>query len=545
MINIRLVQLDYHIGNFAENVGRIIHAIESARADGVDLVVFAELAVCGYPPRDFLEFKGFVDECEAGLQRIAQACRGITAIVGAPERNNGQGKSLFNAAHVLRDGGTVATVRKALLPTYDIFDEYRYFEPGRQFATVEVKGVRVALTVCEDLWNIVDPLYVTHPMDELMAFGPQLMVNIAASPFDAGHREERIKVLSANCRRYSLPLLYVNHVGAQTELIFDGGSMALDAQGNVLHELAYFEEDTATFRITAYGLKEDVWFRQRPSETIARVHDALVLGIRDYFRKLGLKQAVLGLSGGIDSAVTLVLAARALGPENVRTLLMPSMYSSKGSIDDSVELSLNLGTAYDIVPIEGLFHSFSDALTPLFAGRGPDLTEENLQARIRGVLLMAVSNKMGHILLNTSNKSECAVGYSTLYGDMNGGLAVIGDVYKTDIYRLAEFMNRDHEVIPRAIIDKAPSAELRPDQRDQDSLPEYPVLDAILRLYIEGRQSPDQIIALGHDSATVLRVLRLVNTTEYKRHQTPPILRVSSKAFGQGRRMPIVAKYLG
>lgn len=545
MINIRLVQLDYHIGNFAGNVGRMVDAVRAAKTDGVDLVVFAELAVCGYPPRDFLEFKGFVAECEAGLQRIADECIGIAAIVGAPERNQGQGKPLFNAALLLHDGAIQAAVRKALLPTYDIFDEYRYFEPNRTFQCVELKGVRIALTVCEDLWNIVDPLYVTHPMDELMAERPHLMINIAASPFDAAHREERIKVLSANARKYALPLLYVNHVGAQTELIFDGGSMALDAQGHVLHELAYFEEDSATFRFSDGELKDEAWYRQRPSEAIARVHDALVLGIGDYFRKLGLKQAVLGLSGGIDSAVTLVLAARALGSDNVRSLLMPSMYSSAGSVADSVQLSHNLGTRYDKIGIEELFNSFGSSLGPLFEGRGQDLTEENLQARIRGVLLMAVSNKFGNILLNTSNKSECAVGYSTLYGDMNGGLAVIGDVYKTDIYRLAEYMNRDGEVIPQAIIDKAPSAELRPGQKDQDSLPEYPILDSILRLYIEGRKSPDEIIAQGHDEATVLRVLRMVNTTEYKRHQTPPILRVSPKAFGQGRRMPIVAKYLG
>lgn len=544
MLSVRLVQLDYHIGNFADNGAKMCMAIERAKAEGVDLIVFAELAVCGYPPRDFLQFEGFIDECNKAIQTLARACTGITAIVGAPMRNTDQGKPLFNAAFVLANGRVTHTVKKSLLPTYDIFDEYRYFEPGRDFQCVEVKGVRVALTVCEDLWNIIDPLYVVSPMDELMRHAPQLMINVAASPFDQIHREQRIKVLSANCQKYGMPLLYVNHVGAQTELIFDGGSMALSAEGQVMHELAYFAEDEATFQISQGKIVPEDWFTTHTSDRIERIHSALVLGIQDYFSKLGLGKAVLGLSGGIDSAVTLVLAARALGTQNVLAVLMPSEFSSEGSVSDSLQLCENLGVQHQTLPIAGLYQQFLSDLQPVFANTSFGLAEENLQARIRGVLLMAVSNKQGQILLNTSNKSECAVGYSTLYGDMNGGLAVIGDVYKTDIYRLAEFINAKADVIPQAIIEKAPSAELRPGQKDQDSLPDYPLLDAILKQYVEGCKSPDQIIALGFDQATVLKVLRLVNSTEYKRHQTPPILRVSTKAFGQGRRMPIVGKYL-
>ena len=544
MLSVRLVQLDYHIGNFADNGAKMCMAIERAKAEGVDLIVFAELAVCGYPPRDFLQFEGFIDECNKAIQTLARACTGITAIVGAPMRNTDQGKPLFNTAFVLANGRVTHTVKKSLLPTYDIFDEYRYFEPGRDFQCVEVKGVRVALTVCEDLWNIIDPLYVVSPMDELMRHAPQLMINVAASPFDQIHREQRIKVLSANCQKYGMPLLYVNHVGAQTELIFDGGSMALSAEGQVMHELAYFAEDEATFQISQGKIVPEDWFTTHTSDRIERIHSALVLGIQNYFSKLGLGKAVLGLSGGIDSAVTLVLAARALGTQNVLAVLMPSEFSSEGSVTDSLQLCENLGVQHQTLPIAGLYRQFLSDLQPVFANTSFGLAEENLQARIRGVLLMAVSNKQGQILLNTSNKSECAVGYSTLYGDMNGGLAVIGDVYKTDIYRLAEFINAKADVIPQAIIEKAPSAELRPGQKDQDSLPDYPLLDAILKQYIEGCKSPDQIIALGFDQATVLKVLRLVNSTEYKRHQTPPILRVSTKAFGQGRRMPIVGKYL-
>lgn len=543
-MRLRLSQLNYHIGNFEQNVAKITAEIDSAKADDVELMIFSELSVCGYPPRDFLEFEDFIKRCETAIDEIASHCTGITAIVGAPKRNKDQhGKGLFNCAYVLADGGAKQVVRKTLLPNYDIFDEYRYFEPNREFEIVEVDGVRIALTICEDLWNVEDPLYIVSPMDELMKQQPHLMVNIAASPFDFAHREERIKVLSENCRKYQLPLLYTNHVGAQTELIFDGGSMALSKEGEVLHELEYFHEDNATFEFTG-ELKVQGNSKSYSNKKIERIHDAIVLGIKDYFRKLGFTKAVIGLSGGIDSAVVLYLAQKALGAENVRSLLMPSEFSSQHSVDDSIELSKNLGTQYDVVSIQSLFGNFQKELKPVFDDLPFNIAEENIQARIRGVLLMAVSNKFGHILLNTSNKSECAVGYSTIYGDMNGGLSVIADLYKTEVYELAKWVNRNGEVIPENIITKPPSAELRPEQKDSDSLPDYDILDEILLEYIEHRKGPSEIIAMGNDAELVNRILRLVNLNEYKRFQTPPILRVSKKAFGMGRRVPIVGKYL-
>lgn len=557
-LSIRLYQLDFHIGNFDDNTRKIIAAIAEAKEAGDRLAVFPELAVCGYPPRDFLEFNDFIRLCEESIAEIASHCMGITAIVGAPVRNpNPSGKRLHNAALVLADGKVKQIVRKALLPTYDVFDEYRYFEPNTEFNIVEVDGIRIALTICEDLWNINDPLYTVSPMDELMKQRPDVMVNIAASPFDYAHREERISVLSANCRKYGLPLLYCNHVGAQTELIFDGGSMALGADGSIIQELNYFEEDSNCFTLTLdENRKSSIANRQSqvpppPSphlsslSKIERIHSALVLGIRDYFRKLGFTDAVLGLSGGIDSAVVLCLATEGLGADHVRTLLMPSPHSSQHSVEDAVQLSKNLGTKYDIVPIVEAYGRFRSDLTPVFGGPPTGLADENLQARIRGLLLMAVSNRFGNIVLNTSNKSEAAVGYGTIYGDMNGGLSVIGDLYKMEVYALAEYINRNAEVIPRNIITKPPSAELRPDQKDSDSLPDYAELDEILFLYIEKRKGPREIIALGHNEALVNRILRLVNSNEYKRYQTPPTLRVSRKAFGMGRRMPIVGKYLG
>jgi len=544
-MQIRLSQLNYHIGNFEENVRKIIGAINSAKNEAVDLIVFSELSVCGYPPRDFLEFEDFILRCEKAIAEIATECVGITVIVGAPLRNHSaSGKALFNAAFVLADGRVTQVVKKSLLPNYDIFDEYRYFEPNRYFEVVEVNGVRIALTICEDLWNIEDPLYITSPMDELMKHYPKLMVNIAASPFDFSHREARIRILEKNCKKYGLPILYTNHVGAQTELIFDGGSMALDSHGKLIHELDYFKEDSSTFRFAGHIELIDKKPNINKSSKIERIHDAVVLGISDYFGKLGFKKAVLGLSGGIDSAVVLYLAQKALGPENVRTLLMPTEFSSRHSVDDSVKLSENLGTEYEIVSIENLFTNFQRDLKPLFGDLPFNLAEENLQARIRGVLLMAVSNKFGNILLNTSNKSECAVGYSTIYGDMNGGLSVIADLYKTEVYELARWINRDEEVIPESIITKAPSAELRDNQKDSDSLPDYEILDRILTQYIENSKGPAEIIAMGHSEELVSRILRLVNLNEYKRYQTPPILRVSKKAFGMGRRVPIVGKYL-
>lgn len=544
-MKIALAQLNYHIGNFEANTQKIIQTAQDAASNGAELVVFAELAISGYPPRDFLEFDDFVARCEHELDRIAETCRDIPLIVGSPVRNpSSKGKRLFNAA-VFMHQGEKQFFHKGLLPNYDVFDEYRYFEPAKTFDILRFKDQKIALTVCEDLWNVSDnPLYTINPMEELMRHKPDIMINIAASPFDYHQAVKRREVLRQNVKRYGLPLIYVNHVGAQTELLFDGGSLAFAQSGFVAEALPFFEESVLIVD-SEKRLKNHILADQQevPSK-MSLIHDALVMGIRNYFQKLGFEKAILGLSGGIDSAVTMVLAARALGPENVFALLMPSQYSSDHSVNDALQLAKNLRSPYQTTPIASIYKAYENELKSTFAGLPFDITEENIQARIRGVLLMAMSNKFGHILLNTSNKSEAAVGYGTLYGDMNGGLSVLGDVYKTEVFALARFINKDGEVIPENTITKPPSAELRPGQKDSDSLPDYEILDQILYYYIEERKGPDQLMAMGFDAGIVSRVLKMVNTNEYKRYQTPPILRISPKAFGMGRRMPIVAKYL-
>lgn len=544
-MKIALTQINYHIGNFKYNKDKILEAIQKGEAQGADLVVFAELAISGYPPRDFLEFKDFVNQCNLAVGEIALACTKTAAIVGLPTYNpNHKGKPLYNSAAFLYQGKIQKFIHKTLLPNYDIFDEYRYFEPNRQFEIVEFKGKKMALTICEDLWNVQDnPLYTVNPLDELMPLHPDFIINIAASPFHSKQASMRKAVLRKNAIKYDLPLFYVNHVGAQTELLFDGGSMAMNAAGEVVSELPYFKEDFAIFDLQSVRSTKKPAKREPPAE-IALIHDALVMGIQNYFEKLGFTKAVLGLSGGIDSAVTAVLAARALGKENVYNVLLPSQFSSEHSVNDSLKLIHNTGMPYDVIPIEKAYQTFDEMLKPFFKGLPFNVAEENLQARIRGVILMALSNKFGSILLNTSNKSEAAVGYGTLYGDMNGGLSVLGDVYKTQVYELARYLNRQDEVIPENILTKPPSAELRPHQKDSDSLPDYGMLDAILLEYIEHRKGPKEMIAMGFDEHLVRRILKLVNTNEYKRYQTPPMLRISQKAFGMGRRIPIVAKYL-
>lgn len=545
-MKIALAQINYHIGNFESNVKKIRDALAKGRSEGVDIVVFAELAVSGYPPRDFLEFDDFVERCNHAVEEIAKECTGIAAVLGAPTFNpNFKGKNLYNSAFFLADGKIRSVHHKSLLPNYDIFDEYRYFEPDNNPRIIDYKGTKIAITICEDLWNIGnDPLYISNPMDDLYEQGPDLIINIAASPFHYSQAEMRKDILIQNVEKYKLPLFYVNHVGAQTELLFDGGSMVLSPRAEVFDELSYFEED---FRI--YDLDDVLNARGgkcKPDKTekIARIHDALVMGIRNYFKKLGFTKAILGLSGGIDSAVTLVLAAKALGNENVYGVLMPSGFSSGHSVDDARQLAENLKCKYDLIPIQENYQSLLDSLFPYFEDLPFNIAEENLQARIRGVILMGLSNKFGYILLNTSNKSEAAVGYGTLYGDMNGGLSVLGDVYKTEVFELARYINREEEIIPENTIIKPPSAELRPDQKDSDSLPEYEILDQILYHYIELRKGPKELVKMGFNKEIVDRTLKLVNTNEYKRYQTPPILRVSPKAFGMGRRMPIVARYL-
>ncbi len=543
-MRIALAQLNFHIGNFEANTEKIIHHIQRAKADRATLVVFPELAVCGYPPLDFLEFRDFVRQCLASVNRIAEHTDGIGVILGSPTFNPVlKGKNLYNSAFFLNDGKTAGLVHKALLPNYDVFDEYRYFEPGRTPGCIDCNGIKIALTICEDLWNEEDdPLYQFCPMDELIHESPLLIINIAASPFDYLHAEKRKSILRRNALKYNLPVVYVNHVGGQTEMLFDGGSLVMNARGDIVHELQYFREDYSIvdFPLVVTHTKPAV-----ESNKIERIHQALIMGIRDFFGKQGYSKATLGLSGGIDSAVVLTLAVEALGRKNVLPVLMPSPFSSEHSISDSIQLAQNLGVQYLILPIDRPYQTYVDLLRDEFKDLPFDVTEENIQARIRANVLMALSNKFGYILLNTSNKSELAVGYGTLYGDMCGGLSVIGDVYKTEVYELARYLNRKENIIPENIFRKPPSAELRPGQKDTDALPPYEILDAILRLYIEQQYGPQRIVEAGFEQSLVLKVLRMVNRNEHKRFQAPPILRVSPKAFGLGRRMPIVGRYLG
>ncbi|WP_020567766.1 NAD+ synthase [Neolewinella persica] len=545
-MNIALAQINVHVGNFAANLAKMLEYTAKAKAQGADIVVFPELATVGYPPRDFLEFDDFVDQAEAVVHQLAEAAEGIAIVVGSISRNPVvEGKDLYNSVYFLSGGRIQKVQHKTLLPTYDIFDEYRYFEPAHEWGVVRYQNKTIAMVVCEDSWNVgnENPLYKINPMDRMMEHNPDLIINVSASPFAYDHAAERIEVLKANCERYNLPMYYVNHVGAQTEVLFDGASIVLHADGTVIDEMPYFKESMRIYNTEEVDKKDNV-SGEEAKEKIRLIHDAIVMGIKNYFGKLGFKKAILGLSGGIDSALVAVLAARALGADNVRCILMPSQHSSDHSVNDARALAQNLGCQYDIVPIESIYDAYMNVLKPHFWAKEEGLAEENLQARARGMLLMAFSNKFGSILLNTSNKSEMAVGYGTLYGDMCGGLSVIGDVYKTECFELARYINKDEEVIPDNIITKPPSAELKPDQFDSDSLPPYDQLDAVLYQYIEMTQSPQDIIDMGFDEALVKRTLRLVNINEFKRYQTAPVLRVSRKSFGMGRRMPIVAKYL-
>jgi NAD+ synthase (glutamine-hydrolysing) len=570
-MKIAIAQQNYHIGNFEDNTRKIMGAIQYAKSRKADLVIFSELSICGYPPRDFLEFDDFINECYKAIDIIKEQADTIGVIIGSPQRNpSKEGKDLFNTAWLLYDKKVAGVAHKTLLPNYDVFDEYRYFEPGYEWNVLEFKGKKIALTVCEDIWNLGDnPLYRQCPMDVLITQQPDLMINISASPFDYDHDQDREEIVRANVIKYGLPMFYCNAIGSQTEIVFDGGSLVMDANGQIVKEMKYFEEDFAIVNLDEIEVQKA---KRKPmkavpefdkdmrvgkvedpdkiieyltsDENIGQIKEALILGIRDYFRKMGFTKAILGSSGGIDSAVTQALATRALGPENVRAILLPSHFSTSHSVEDAEQLSKNLGNPYDIVPIKNVYDSLLHTLQPVFGDLPFGLAEENLQSRTRGNLLMGISNKFGYILLNTSNKSELSTGYGTLYGDMAGGLSVLGDVYKMQVYALANYLNRNGEIIPENIITKPPSAELRPDQKDSDSLPDYAVLDKVLYQYIEKRKGPKELIAMGIDEALVRRILKLVNTNEYKRNQFCPIIRVSCKAFGVGRRLPIVGKYL-
>jgi NAD+ synthase (glutamine-hydrolysing) len=559
-MKIFLAQQNYHIGNFEINTQKIIEAIQEAKMQGSDLIVFSELSVCGYPPRDFLYFKNFIDQCYHAIDLIKSHAEGIAVLVGAPHRNPmTQGKDLFNAAYFLENKDIKQVIHKTCLPTYDVFDENRYFEPANNWNVVEYQGKKLAITICEDIWNLgSNPLYRYCPMDILMNSKPDAMINLSASPFDYTHDADRQSTVKANVLKYGIPMFYCNGVGSQTEIVFDGTSLVFDKNANLCGKLASFKEEGKAFILNDDGTIEGEMIESahklpdaemnptvlEASLNISQVHDALIMGIKDYFSKMGFTKAILGSSGGIDSAVTLALACTALGNENVKAILMPSEYSTIHSVSDAEQLSNILNNPYNIIPIKNIYNSFLAELKPLFGDLPFSVAEENIQSRSRGNLLMAIANKFGYILLNTSNKSELATGYGTLYGDMAGGLAVLGDCYKLQVYELAKYINRNGEIIPENIISKPPSAELRPGQKDSDSLPDYEVLDKILFQYIEHQKGPDEIKAAGFDSSLVDRVLKMVNVNEYKRNQFCPIIRVSSKAFGVGRRVPIVGKYL-
>ena len=559
-MKIFLAQQNYHIGNIDGNTEKIIAAIEQAKNEKGDLIMFSELAVCGYPPRDLLYFNDFIEKCYAAIDKIKLHAEGIAVLVGAPHKNaKAEGKDLFNAAYFLTDKEIKQVIHKTCLPTYDVFDEDRYFEAATEWNIVEFKSRRLAITICEDIWNLGDnPLYIACPMDKLIPQGPDIMLNLSASPFDYTHDADRQAAVKANVLKYKIPMFYCNAVGSQTEIVFDGSSLVFDKNANLCGKLSSFKEELRSFVVKEDGSVEGNMIQVAdlipdeelnpsyftPALNIDLVHEALITGIRDYFSKMGFKKAILGSSGGIDSAITLALACEALGKENVTAVLMPSQYSTGHSVEDAQKLSINLENEYYTLPIKNIYKCFLTELKPVFKDLPFSIAEENIQSRTRGNLLMAIANKLGYILLNTSNKSELATGYGTLYGDMAGGLGVLGDCYKLQIFELAKYINRAKEIIPLNIITKPPSAELRPDQKDSDSLPEYDVLDRILYQYIEQQKDPQQIKAAGFNAELVDRILKMVNVNEYKRNQFCPIIRISPKAFGVGRRMPIVGKYL-
>lgn len=539
-----LAQINTTVGDFTGNLALIRTAYERGVAAGTELVVAPELAITGYPPRDLLLKSGFIEGNLAALEELAKSVGEVGLVVGHVGINEQQpGRPAVNAVSLLQHGKVKATRSKTLLPTYDVFDEDRYFEPATENAPVDFNGRQLGLTVCEDVWNDeafwLDPRYRVDPVDSLVKLGAEVIVNVSASPWNLGKEGMRREMLASLAAKAQRPVVYCNAVGGNDELIFDGGSLALNAAGEALAAGPHFAE--ALVEVDLDGAAQPA----TEPDAMALLHDALVLGVRDYLGKCGFGSAVIGLSGGIDSAVTAALAVQALGAENVRGITMPSPYSSQGSLDDSEALAANLGIQYDVIPIHAGFEMMKASLEPIFGDRPEDVTEENMQARLRGLILMAASNKFGSLVLTTGNKSELAVGYCTLYGDMCGGLAVISDVPKTKVFELARWINRDREIIPESTITKPPSAELRPDQKDEDSLPPYEVLDAILELYVVECRSVTEIVAGGFDEATVKRVARLIDLNEYKRRQAAPGLKVTSKAFGVGRRIPVAQKFKG
>ena len=546
-MKIAIAQINPIIGDFNHNFEKIQRFADKAIELSCDLVVFSELVIPGYPPRDLLEKNDFIEANLACLNRLLSSIRGIGVICGFADKNpDDKGKPLYNSAVLFEDGNILHKVHKRLLPTYDIFDERRYFEPGRETTSYSYKGRRIGLTVCEDAWNDEDifkrRIYSIDPVALVVQAGADLVINISASPFYVGTREFRWNMFGSMARKHGVPLIFANQVGGNDSVLFDGISTVFDNNGNVMARACDFDEDLIVFDSQAPELSKGDLHLISNSDTES-ILKALVMGTRDYVTKCGFSKVVVGLSGGIDSALTACIAVKALGRENVSVVFMPSQYTSKDNFEDTEKLAENLGIALIRIPIDGIFKEFLRFLSPSFKDSEPDITEQNIQARIRGTILMGLSNKHGSLVLSTGNKSELAVGYCTLYGDMTGGLAVISDVPKTIVYDLARFINREKEYIPPRIISKAPSAELKPDQTDQDDLPPYEILDSILKGYIEDFKGADELAQTGFDKDIVEEVIFKVDSNEYKRHQAPPGLKVTSKAFGYGRRYPLAQRY--
>ena len=560
-MKIALIQTNPTIGDFQGNLATISTWIDRAQAAGCSLAIFPELALSGYPPQDLLERPAFISRQDLAYQELKHQARGIDLLCGLISKNTStSGKPLYNSA-ALMDSDGIRLVHKRLLPTYDVFDEARYFQPGDCSAPLDWQGLRLGVSICEDIFN--DPilhgsslaagpshddsprlLYQANPISDLLQDAgkrPDCLINIAASPFQVDKPAAKLDFFAELCRRTQLPLLYVNQVGGQDSLLFDGQSLIIGPDGRLLARAAAFQEDMILFDTATF--KDQQALTLPPNEPADMVFQALVMGCRDYLKKCGFRSAVLGLSGGIDSALTAAIAAAALGPENVLGVALPSPYTSQESIDDARQLAENLRIGFTSIPINAIFTAQLESLAPLFSGLAIDTTEQNIQARIRGNLLMALANKFGHLLLSTGNKSELAVGYCTLYGDMSGGLSVIADVPKTMVYQICHFLNREHEIIPTRTISKAPSAELAFNQRDQDDLPPYEILDPILMAYLEDNKGIPEIIRSGFDEAVVRDIVRRVTTNEHKRKQAPMGLKVTSKAFGYGRRYPTSQRF--
>ena len=546
-MKIAAAQINPVIADIEGNRNKIISFIRRARDAGAGLVVFPEMAVTGYPPMDLLESRKLIDDNLESIQEIASASEGIHVICGFISRDEKNPPMLKNSAAFIRDGRIVSIHSKTLLPTYDVFDELRYFSPAESNSPVETNGVRIGITICEDIWKMEAAgddrlmekrIYARDPVEELAKQGAEIIINISASPFVKRKHRARITMIGATARRYSLPVIYVNQTGGNDSLIFDGNSFAVNSSGKLTSHALSFEED-----LMLTDTEKDQALDYRFESDIEEIRVALILGLRDYVRKCGFKKVLIGMSGGIDSALTAAIAVEALAPQNVTGVTMPSPFSSKGSVDDSVAIAENTGMELHRIDISGLYENFTETLSPFFRGMDEDVTEENIQTRIRGTLLMALSNKLGALLLTTGNKSEMATGYCTLYGDMCGGLALLSDLPKTMVYELARHINREREIIPWSTINKVPSAELKENQTDQDSLPPYEILDDILELFIEKRLSAEDIIKMGYERETVNDILRRINLNEYKRLQAAPGLKVTSKAFGSGRRIPVANRF--